>query len=96
LFSELDEALRGRGGRLELVGMREELTGSLERFQALSRDAAVPARRGGMLQRIGHGTHVFLHDVRDLVGFVGLFVTGFAQAFRRPGSIRWRDFWLSC
>ncbi len=96
LFVELDEELRARGGGLELVGPRAELAGSLERFQALSRGAAVPARRGGVLERIGRGAQAFWRDVRDLVGFVGLFVSGFAQAFRRPGSIRWRDFWLSC
>ena len=96
LFAELDEELRARGGGLELVGMRTELAGSLDRFEAQSRAAAVAARRGGVLERVGRSAQAFWYDVRDLVGFVGLFVSGFAQAMRRPGSIRWRDFWLSC
>ncbi|TVQ97739.1 MAG: STAS domain-containing protein [Desulfovibrionales bacterium] len=96
LFTELEEVLRSKGGKLELVGMRLELRRALDQFLVQSRAVAVPRSHGNILERIGRGTQRFFHDVRDLVGFVGLFASGFGQALRRPTSIRWRDFWLNC
>lgn len=96
LLTDLEERLQARGARLDLVGGRKELYRSLERFQYLNRTTTTPTPRVGFLERLGHGARAFGRDVRDLVGFVGLFVAGFVQALRRPGSVRWRDFWLNC
>lgn len=96
LLDELRQDLQLKAGALELIGLRPEHARKLQRFADLAPAKPVMAVRPGFLERFGQYALNVFHDTRELVGFVGSFTVGFAQAVRRPGSIRWRDVALTC
>lgn len=96
LLAELERDLRKKGAALELIGLGEDHACNLKRFVELVRHEPAATARQGLLERMGGFAAGLFHDVRELVGFIGLFTAGFAQALRRPSSIRWRDVGLIC
>ncbi len=96
LFADIERRLHDKGASLELIGLREDHARDLTRFRELVHDAPGTSIRPGLLGRIGESALTLYRDVRDLVGFVGSFAAAFAQALRRPKTIRWRDVGLIC
>lgn len=49
----------------------------------------------GVAEKVGLAASLAWNDARGMVTFIGELVSAAVYAFRRPGTVRWRDFWLT-
>ncbi len=97
LLLRLQADVLARGGRFEVEGLSEAHRRLLARFdpQGYAERAVVEPCCQRLPDQVGRATAQIWEDFRTQVTFIGELTAAFAEAVRRPRSVRWSDVWLA-
>lgn len=87
-----------RSAPVQIVNMQPAIATLYKQFDParLEHDLDPEPKRAPVVEEIGRSTYVVMHDLSNLVTFVGQVVAALWHALLHPGSVRWRDVWRIC
>lgn len=85
-------------GEVEVANLKPAFKALLNQFdiEVLDHDLDPETKRRPAVEEIGAITAGVWSDIREQVSFVGEMIAALVYAARHPGSVRWRDVWLTC
>jgi phospholipid/cholesterol/gamma-HCH transport system permease protein len=91
LLERMVRRWREAGATAGLTGVQPRFRGLLDELAAVNRDAIPVSRRGavvGAIDSLGRSTMVFLAELHDFIGTLGMVTVALARAIVRPRSSR--------
>jgi len=90
MLLSLKRAVEARGSTVEITGESDDVRALLEVY-GTSPLPPVPARRAGLLARVGAMAEAALASARDTLGFAGDLTLATIAALRMPRTVQWAD-----
>jgi phospholipid/cholesterol/gamma-HCH transport system permease protein len=94
----VDLVAHPRGAPVQVTGMQPAIATLYGQFdpERLEHDLDPEPPRPPVVEEIGRETYGLMHDLYNLVTFVGQLVAALGNAILHPSSVRWRDVWRIC